>query len=186
MYMCNGQLVKGTTLPVGSFKEKSNLFSALPGVPKQAELLIFSTLRAKSVIFFTSLNKASSTEENVTNIVEFGWVIFILWQFLERRSFSNFTWFLQPMSVESYRENPFIWCFWESPLIHVNKRYSVSGNGHMKGHSRHNLRSSVAKIKQNLKITVFQEMGIESKLLNQIQWSWYHSLLWKMLYLINM
>ena len=31
------------------------------------------------------------------------------------------------------------------------------------------LRSSVAKIKQNLKMTVFQEMGIKSKLLNQIQ-----------------
>ena len=72
--MYNGQLVKGTTLTVhvGSFKEKSNLFSALPGVPKQAELLIFSTLRAKSVIFLTSLNKASSTEENDTKIVEFG------------------------------------------------------------------------------------------------------------------
>ena len=27
-------------------------------------------------------------------------------------------------------------------------------------------------------------MAIESKLLNQIQWSWYHSLLWKMLYLV--
>ena len=30
------------------------------------------------------------------------------------------------------------------------------------------LRSSVPKIKQNLKMNVFQEMGIESKLLNQI------------------
>ena len=34
------------------------------------------------------------------------------------------------------------------------------------------------------KMTVFQEMGINSNLLNQIQWSWYHSLLWKMLYLM--
>ena len=30
------------------------------------------------------------------------------------------------------------------------------------------LRSSVAKIQRNLKITVFQQMGIESKLLNQM------------------
>ena len=30
------------------------------------------------------------------------------------------------------------------------------------------LRSSVAKFKRNLKMTVFQEMGIESKLLNQM------------------
>ena len=44
------------------------------------------------------------------------------------------------------------------------------------------LRSTVAKIKRNLKLTVFQEMDIESKLLNQIQWSWYFSLLRKMLY----
>ena len=43
------------------------------------------------------------------------------------------------------------------------------------------LRSLVARIKRNLKMTVFQEIGIESKLLNQIQWSWYHSLLQKML-----
>ena len=46
------------------------------------------------------------------------------------------------------------------------------------------LRSSVAKIKQNLKMTVFQEVGIDSKLLDQIYWSWYHSLLRKMLYLM--
>ena len=38
------------------------------------------------------------------------------------------------------------------------------------------------KIKRNLKMTVFQEMGIESNLHNQIHWSWYHSLLRKMLY----
>ena len=36
----------------------------------------------------------------------------------------------------------------------------------MKGYSRHKiiLRSSIAKIERNLKMTVFQEMGIESKL----------------------
>ena len=33
-------------------------------------------------------------------------------------------------------------------------------------------------------MTVFQEMGIESKLLNQIQWSWYHFLLRQVLYLM--
>ena len=46
------------------------------------------------------------------------------------------------------------------------------------------LRSSVTRIKRNLKVTVLQEVGIDSKLLNQIQWSWYHSLLRKMLYLM--
>ena len=33
-------------------------------------------------------------------------------------------------------------------------------------------------------MTVFQEVGIDSKLLNQIYKSWYHSLLRKMLYLM--
>ena len=46
------------------------------------------------------------------------------------------------------------------------------------------LRSSVAKNQANFKMTVFEEMGIESKSLNQIQRSWYHSLLRKMLYLM--
>ena len=59
------------------------------------------------------------------------------------------------MSVELYRERPFIMVFWGSPMIGVHKRYSVRGNGQMKGHSRHNLRSSVAKIKGNLKVIVF-------------------------------
>ena len=53
----------------------------IPGVPQKVERQIFSNLRStcKSVIFFfTSLNKASSAEENNTKIIEFGWVILIL------------------------------------------------------------------------------------------------------------
>ena len=44
------------------------------GCPKKAEWRIFSTLRAKSVYFFmfTSLDKASSAEENDTKIITFG------------------------------------------------------------------------------------------------------------------
>ena len=80
----------------------------IPDVPKKAELLIISTLWANSVIIFTSLNKTSSAEENDTKIIEFGWVILILCQLLETRSFSNFAWFLWPMSIELYRERPFI------------------------------------------------------------------------------
>ena len=60
---------------------------------------------------FTSLNKASSAEENDTKIIEFGWVILILCPFLETESFSSFSGVLRPMSVEFYRETPFIWCF---------------------------------------------------------------------------
>ena len=60
-----------------------------------------------------------------------------------------------------YREKLFIMVFWGSPLIRVN---SVCGNGHIKGHSRHNLRSSVSKIMQNC---VSRNGHIESKLLTQ-------------------
>ena len=77
--------------------------------------------------------------------------------------------------------------FWGSPLIRVNKRYSVRvycDKTLWKAIPDTILRSSVANIKRNLKMTVFQDMGIESKLLNQIQWYWYHSLLRKMLYLM--
>ena len=122
------------------------------GVPKKAEWWIFSTLRAKSVIFFTTLVKASSAEENDTKIIKFGWVILILCPFLEVQSFSNFAWFLWPMSVELYRERPFITCFGEahwSERCHIRPflAYTVSfvdtdqwasPKHHMKGHSRHN------------------------------------------------
>ena len=90
-----------------------NVVYTIPGVPKKAERRIFSTLRSKSIIFFTSLTKASSAEENETTIIEFGWVILILCPFLETQSFSNFARFLRPMSEELCREWPFIWCFGE-------------------------------------------------------------------------
>ena len=58
------------------------------------------------IFFFTSLDKASSAEENDTKIIKFGWVIWILCPFLEIQSFSNFAWFLRPMSEELCREKP--------------------------------------------------------------------------------
>ena len=54
----------------------------------------------------------------------------MLCPFLETLSFSNFAWFLRWMSVELYRIG-LPWCFWGSPLIRVNKRYSISGNRHI-------------------------------------------------------
>ena len=55
----------------------------------------------------------------------------------------------------------------------------------MIGLSRYNSMLISCKNQVNLKITVFKEMGIESKLLSQIQWSWYHSFLRMMLYFSN-
>ena len=50
-----------------------------PGVPKKAELRIISNLQSKKFIFLTSLNKASSAEENDTKIIEFGWALLLTW-----------------------------------------------------------------------------------------------------------
>ena len=53
------------------------------GYPQKTERWIFSTLHSKSGIFLTSLDKASSAEENDTKIITFGSVLFILRPFLE-------------------------------------------------------------------------------------------------------
>ena len=72
---------------------------------------------------FTSLDKASSPEENDAKLIKFGWVILILCPFLEIQSFSNFAWLLRPTSEELWREKPSIQCFVEAQLIHsFNKR----------------------------------------------------------------
>ena len=79
---------------------------------------------------------------------------------------------LRPMSVELYRERPFIRPFSAYTGYFVDTDQWASQNTIIwKAISDTILRSSVAKIKGNVKMTVCQEMGIESKLLNQIQWS---------------
>ena len=128
---------------------------------------------------FTWLNRASSAEENDTKIIEFGWVILILYPFHERQSFSNFDWFLRPMSEALCREWPFIRCFgvahWsvltkemcrqkkgECDIVQINGLHqntiwkAFHQNTIWKAFPDTILRSSVAKIKQNLKMTVFR------------------------------
>ena len=63
----------------------------IPGVPKQAERRIFSTLRAKQFHIF-----------------------FNLCPLLEIQSFSNFAWFLRPMSEELCQDKASIRCFGEA------------------------------------------------------------------------
>ena len=58
----------------------------------------------KVLYLFASLDQTSSAEENDTKIIKFGWVVLILCPFLEIRSFSNFAWYLRPMSEELCRE----------------------------------------------------------------------------------
>ena len=76
----------------------------------------------KVLYMFTSLDGAHFAEENDALIIQFGWVILILWPFLEIRSVSNFAGFLRRMSGELWRDKPSIRCFCGSPLIRGNKR----------------------------------------------------------------
>ena len=91
----------------------------IPGVPKKRNGGFSVHCERKVLYVFTSLDKASSAEENDTYIIKFGWAILILWPFLEIRSFSNFAGFLQPVSEELWRDKPFIRCF-------VEARWSVA------------------------------------------------------------
>ena len=125
----------------------------------------------KVLYLFTSLNQTSSAEENDTKIIKFDWVILILWPFVKTQSFSNFAWFLRPMSEELCREWPFMWCFGEAHWSVSTKETWFNGipqNIEWKAIPDIILHSAVANIERNLKMTVFHEMGIESKLSNQI------------------
>ena len=64
----------------------------------------------KVVYFLTSLDKASSAEENDTKIIKFGSVLFILRPFLEMQSFSNFAGFLRRMSEGFWRDKHSVRC----------------------------------------------------------------------------
>ena len=59
---------------------------------------------------FTFPNQATPTEESDTKIIKFDWVILILWPFVKTQSFSNFAWFLRPMSEGLCWEWPFDPC----------------------------------------------------------------------------
>ena len=127
--------------------------------------------RPKISSFLTSLDKTSSAEENDTTIVKFGWVILILCTHLEIQSFSNFAGFLGPMSEEFCRDRQSIRCPVEahcSVFLLLPRINGLPQNPVWKVCPATILRSSLTKIQRNLKMTVFQEMGIESKLLNQI------------------
>ena len=145
--------------------------SSIPGVPKKRNNGFSVPCELKVLYFFTSLDKASSAEENDTKIIKFGWVILILCPFLQIQSFSNFAWFFatDERRIVS-REKPSIWCFVEAhwsvflllpringlPKTPYGRLFPII------------LHSSVAKIKRNLKMIVFLEVGIDSKLLKQI------------------
>ena len=129
--------------------------------------------RSKMSYFWTSLDKTSSAKENDTRIVKFGLVILYLCtlEVLEIQSFSNFAGFLGPMSEEFCRDRQSIRCPVEAHCAVFLLLPRINGllqNIVWKVCLATILRSSVAKIQRNLKMTLFQEMVIESNLLNHI------------------
>ena len=102
----------------------------------------FSVPYALKVLYiFTTLDKASSAEENDTKIIKFGGVILILNPFLDIQSFSNFAWFLPPMSEKLCRDKPSIMVVCGSPLIRVSfvaTNQWASPKHRIEGFSRHN------------------------------------------------
>ena len=73
------------------------------------------------------------------------------------------------------------WCFWTS-------RPSIWASGQQRREVRKAIIPAwyVTRMKRKLIMTVFWEMTIESKLLNQFRWSWYHSFQKTMFYLMKL
>ena len=141
---------------------KSTLYRVSPPPQKKAEWQIFSTLRAKSVILLHHKIKHLLQKIIIPRLlIEFGWANLILCPFLEIQSFSYFACFLRPMNVELYQEMPFIHLFTALFLLLTRGINGLPPKPHMKGHSRHNSSLIGGKKQRNVKITMFQEMGIE-------------------------
>ena len=135
-----------------------------------------------------SLHKASSAEKNDAKIIKFGWVILILCPFLEIQSFQiwldfcdgwakNCVWKSLPYGVLWKPIDPCFLCCHSDQW--ASTKYLMAGFSRLQFFAHRSQKSS-----EIWKWLYFKKMGIESNLLNQIQWSWYHSLLRKMLCLI--
>ena len=99
----------------------------IPGVQKKRNGGFSIPCELKVLCVYTSLDKASSAEENDAKINKSGWAILILCPFLEKQLFSNFAGFLRPMSEESCRDKPSIWCFVEAHWSVATKETLIKG-----------------------------------------------------------
>ena len=119
---------------------------------------------------FTPLDKASSAEENDTSIIKFCWVILILYDhFLKSGHFQLSLDFSERWTKNCGGTNLPYTVFCGSPLIRGMKRNTEQwASTGQRMDCLQILRSSVPKIQRNLKMTVFQEVCMDSKLPNQI------------------
>ena len=78
--------------------------TCIPCVQQQqketADLQYFAMINMLLVL--VSADKTSSEGKNYTNVIQFGWVVLILWLFLQTWSFSNFVKLSQFKSGEIY------------------------------------------------------------------------------------
>ena len=147
----------------------------LPGVPKISGTLDFRNfdIRKYSIFLFHQIKQLSS-KKNYTKIFWFGSEVLILQPFLETQSFTNFD--------KSARQRE-IFCLFLLSLFCLH--------GSMHGQQCMEVRNAiipdwnVTRTKRKLTMIMFWEMTIESKLLNQFQWSCYYSFQKTMLYLMK-
>ena len=133
--------------------------------PKKAEHLIFVTLILENIAFFVSSDKTLSSENNDTKIIEIGWVVFDSMVISQNMVIFNFLFILVTFQSGIMAFRTSIHC---CPETH----WSVQTK------QRENLWTAIPAVNSSHrfnKITVFQEMVVESILPNQIKWSWYHS-----------
>ena len=126
---------------------------------------------------FITSDKTLSSEKKDTKIIWFGSVVLILQPFLETQSFTNF--------VKSAQA---IYGGYSSPqvtLSFVCTDQWASGQHCMEVRKAIVPDWNVLRMKRKLTMTMFWETTIESKLLNQFQWSWYHSFQKTMFHLMN-
>ena len=135
--------------------------SGIPGVKKKWNGRFSVPCDLKILYFLTSLNKASCAEENDTKIIEFGWANF------DSMPISWKTVIFKFCLIFATNEHRFCkeWLSYARFRLRWHRSMGFLKNTIWKAFPDTILRSSVAKI-------------------NQIQWSWYHSLLWKMFYLM--
>ena len=107
------------------------------GCPQKSGTSDFQYLASsKCHIVLTPLDKASSAEENDTKIIKFDWVILNLCPLLEIQSFSNFAWFLRPMSEELCRDKASIRCFGEAHWSVATKETRINMGFHKTPYGR--------------------------------------------------
>ena len=118
-----------------------------------------------------------SSEQNDTKIIWFGSVVLILEPFLETHSFTNFV--KSAWAIYGRCSSP------QVLFVLLARINGLPGNNVWKSERPLSPSEMSREWRERSTMTMFWEMTIESKLLNQFQWSWHHSFQKTMFYLIK-